>query len=194
MGLRVWNNGGVIVSDSNRRSVRIPGYDYTTPGFYFVTINSSEKKPIFGVLEGSFFRPYPIGKIILDSWLQIPNHFPNTRMDEFALMPDHFHGIIELAEKNRHDINPYGHDPSLYGHDPFSYGHDISCPYEKNTEAFGHPIPGSLPTIIRTFKAAVSRQIGKPVWQPGYYEHIVRDSEDLARIRDYIATQFDRVK
>ena len=121
-------------------------------------------------------------------------------MDEFALMPDHFHGIIELKEKIRHD-------PSSYGHDPSSYGHDISCPYEEgeegeghmyanfsNQEAFGHPVPGSIPTIIRTFKAAVSRQIGKPVWQPGYYEHIIRNSEDLARIRDYIATQCDRVK
>jgi putative transposase len=166
------------VSDSNRRSVRIPGYDYTTPSFYFVTINSAGKKPMFGDIEESIFHPYSIGKTILDFWLQIPNHFPNTRLDEFALMPDHFHGIIEITGRN--DIT--------------SYGHDISCPYEKTKEAFGHPIPGSLPTIVRTFKAAVSRQIGKAVWQPGYYEHIVRDSEDLARIRVYIATQFDRVK
>ena len=151
---------------------------YTTPGYYFITINSFHREPYFGHLDGEIFQPSPVGEVILDCWSQIPYHFPNLKLDVFMLMPDHFHGILELT--------------SSYGHD-LQYGHDISCPYpDLNQEAFGQPTPSLIPTIIRTFKAAVTRQAGKPVWQRGYYEHIVRDYEDLDRIRGYIETQYLR--
>lgn len=61
------------------------------------------------------------------------------------------------------------------------------------SEAFGNPTPGSLPTIVRSFKSAVTRQIRKLsgrdslcVWQRNYYEHVVRNEEELNRIREYI--------
>jgi putative transposase len=168
----------------HRRSIRISGYDYTTPGYYFITINSLYREPYFGRLEGENCNPSSIGEIILDCWVMIPQHFPNARCDAFMLMPDHFHGIVELTTK------------SINGHE-FEYGHDISCPYgggqqDINQEAFARPVSGSVPTIIRTFKAAVTRKVGKPVWQRGYYEHILRDYEDLDRVRGYIETQYLR--
>jgi putative transposase len=168
----------------DRHSVRIPGYDYTTPGYYFITINSFHRERYFGHLDGENFTPSSIGEIILDCWVKIPQHFPNASCDVFILMPDHFHGIIKLIAK------------SMYGHE-FEDGHDISCPYgggqqDINQEAFAQPVPGSVPTIIRTFKAAVTRMVGKPVWQRGYYEHIIRDYEDLDMVRGYIETQYLR--
>ena len=60
-------------------------------------------------------------------------------------------------------------------------------------ERFGKPVSGSLPTILRAFKAAVTRRInrkhctpGQPVWQRNYYEHIIRNDYSLNRIREYI--------
>jgi len=60
---------------------------------------------------------------------------------------------------------------------------------------FGKPKPGSLPVIVGSFKSAVARQInlmrntpGKEVWQRNYYEHIVRNPDELDRIREYIVT------
>ncbi|MCP9448402.1 MAG: transposase [Nitrospira sp.] len=62
------------------------------------------------------------------------------------------------------------------------------------TEQFGCPVTGSIPTIIRSFKSAVTKQIneqrrtpGVPIWQRNYYEHIIRNDESLNRIREYIA-------
>ena len=59
------------------------------------------------------------------------------------------------------------------------------------TEQFGQPTPGSLPTIIRTYKSAVTRHIRQEheiyaVWQRNYWEHIIRDNGDLQRITTYI--------
>jgi putative transposase len=166
----------------DRHSVRIPGN-------YFITINSFDRGPYFGQLEGENFHPSSIGEIILDCWVNIPRHFPNARCDAFMLMPDHFHGILELTANSVSELHPFGHE--------FEYGHDISCPYgggqqDINQEAFGRPVSGSVPTIIRTFKAAVTRKVGKPVWQRGYYEHIIKDYEDLDRVRGYIETPYLR--
>jgi putative transposase len=61
-------------------------------------------------------------------------------------------------------------------------------------ERFGQPVAGSIPTIIRSFKSAATREInahrqtpGAPVWQRGYFEHVIRDEPALGQIRDYIA-------
>ena len=175
-----------------RHSVRIPGFDYTTPGYYFITINSFHREHCFGQLKEEAFHTSSTGEIILDCWVKIPQHFLNASCDANILMPDHFHGILELIAKSGYGRKfEYGHE-FAYGHE-FEYGHDISCPYAvTNQESFGQPVPGSIPTIIRTFKAAVTRQVGRPVFQRGYYEHIIRDYEDLDRIRNYITTQYLR--
>jgi len=62
-------------------------------------------------------------------------------------------------------------------------------------EQFGKPVPGSIPTIVRSFKSAATKCIneyrstpGAPVWQCNYYEHIIRTEESLNCIREYILT------
>ena len=50
---------------------------------------------------------------------------------------------------------------------------------------------GSIPTIVRTYKAAVTRRIqselnGANIWQRNYHEHIIRNEASLDRIRLYI--------
>ena len=61
-------------------------------------------------------------------------------------------------------------------------------------ERFGRPISGSLPTIVRAFKSAVTRRIndirrtaGERVWQRNYYEHVIRNEIDYRQITEYIA-------
>ena len=63
----------------------------------------------------------------------------------------------------------------------------------RGDRRFGKPVPGSLPTVVRAFKSAVTRRInqirdtpGGTVWQRGYHEHVVRNEHDLERIRRYI--------
>jgi len=84
----------------------------------------------------------------------------------FVLMPNHLHAILNLK---RHI--PDSHEPSR--------------------EAFSSPTAASVPTIVRTFKAAVTREARRqiqagPIWQRGYYEHVIRDGKEYADICRYI--------
>ena len=77
-------------------------------------------------------------------------------------------------------------------------------PSTSTHESFGKPISGSIPTIIRLFKSAVTREIKRldypffySVWQRNYYEHIIRNENELNLIREYIQNnplrwQYDR--
>ena len=105
------------------------------------------------------------GRIVEKAWLDLPHHYPQVEIDEFIVMPDHFHGILFLIE------SPQGCVAKCYG----------------------------LPEIIRGFKSHSARQInlirnanGIPVWQRGYYDHIIRNSTELELIRGYISYNLNR--
>ncbi|MBC6420035.1 MAG: transposase, partial [Prochloron sp. SP5CPC1] len=93
-------------------------------------------------------------------------------LDVFVIMPNHVHGILVILNTN-------------------SRGTAVPYPYK---EQFGKPVPGSIPTVIRSYKSAVTKKInsicntkGKSlVWQRDFYEHINRDEESLNNIRQYI--------
>jgi putative transposase len=155
------------------RSIRLPGYDYTLPGAYFITICTNEKRCLFGeVIEGDM-RLNAYGQIVQEEWLKTGTLRPNIELDVFSIMPNHVHGIIVLHD-NRRVIARYDsteHRPSYLGHLP----------------------PSSLPSITRAFKSAVTRRIneirnilGLAIWQRGYYEHIIRNEVDLNATREYI--------
>ncbi len=152
-----------------RRSLRLPGYDYSQPGAYFLTICVRGRTPVFGdIVNGEMiFNEY--GKIVLQCWNKLPEHYPYVVLDAFAVMPNHVHAILLII-----------------GPDLQYVGAGLK-PAPTNTKP--------LSEIVRGFKTFSSRSInlvrgtpGQPLWQRGYYEHIVRDEESLHRIRDYIAT------
>lgn len=152
----------------HRRSIRLQGYDYARPGGYFITVVTNERECLFGeVVEGEV-QLNDRGKIAEDCWCAIPDHFPGIELGIFVVMPNHIHGIINIATH--------------------SGGTMYRAP---TTEGFGAPVAGSIPTIVRTYKAAVTRRIarelnGGMIWQRNYYEHIIRNEEDYNRIYNYI--------
>lgn len=152
----------------HRRSIRLRGYDYRTPGPYFVTICSANASYVLSRVDGDTVTPVKLGHAIEACWQDLPNHHHNVLLDEFIIMPNHVHGIIILTAKGTAGRAP-------------------------TKEEFGRPVPGSLPTIVRSFKSACTKKVnetyqapGLTLWQRGYYEHIVRDEEDLRAVRNYI--------
>ena len=112
------------------------------------------------------------GAIARQCWLDIPNHFENVELDEYVVMPNHVHGIIIIK-----------------GHVGVQYIEPQRIEPRRNK--FQHIIPGSLGSIIRSYKASVTRQCRRAGlvlfrWQRNYYEHIVRDEKDFRRIQEYI--------
>lgn len=114
----------------------------------------------------------PYGRIAEMEWYKTENRRRNIILNEFVVMPNHIHGIIVIND------NPTGRGTARPA---------------PTTEQFGKPVSGSIPTIIRSFKSAVTKNInelrntpGIFVWQRNYYEHIIRDAAELNRIRNYI--------
>jgi putative transposase len=149
----------------SRRSIRVPEYDYSQPGKYFVTLVSYQRKPSFGCInhEGQV-EINPLGKIVHYEWLCLKEILP-VELDEFVIMPNHFHAILVLPGGN--DLLP-------------------SIPHKGL-------VSGSLGMLIGQFKSRVTRHIrvmlNAPdflVWQRNYYEHIIRRETDLSAIRHYI--------
>jgi putative transposase len=178
----------------SRHSIRLRDFDYTSPGAYFVTICARERgSPFGGVADGEIHRTRE-GQVACETWIGIPEHFLWVTLDDFVIMPDHLHGIIV--------INDRGGGKRCEGNvAAVASGDDVGAPHAvplqtipRQTERFGRPVAASVPTIVRSFKAAATRRInelrgtpGAVIWQSGYYEHVVRDEEDLDRIRRYIA-------
>jgi len=152
-----------------RRSIRLNDYDYSQEGAYFVTICTHRHKFLFGKIVDSAIQLNRLGNVVNKCWLEIPHHFPNAEVDAFVIMPNHIHGIVSIVDNCR----------------------GTAC--RAPTEKFGRPAPNSLPTIIRSFKSAVTKRInslrqtpGARLWQRNYYEHVIRNETDLNDIRQYI--------
>ena len=157
----------------NRRSLRLPGYDYAGPGFYFVTICTQNRARLFGDIGNGEMRLNGFGRAAKAGWEEIPAHFPGVEVDTFAVMPNHVHGIIVIARAAP------GPTPRATRASPL-----------RGTAGPGRR---SIGAIVGSYKSAVSKRInqsrgtaGASVWQRSYYEHIIRDDADLNRIRQYI--------
>jgi putative transposase len=154
----------------HRRSIRLKDYDYSRAGAYFVTICSWNKECIFGDIVDREIRLNEFGQIVKKEWLQTGDVRQNVKLGEFIVMPNHVHGILEIADYGRGTLQR-----------------------APTKEQFGKPVSNSIPTIIRLFKSATTKQInifcntpGIPVWQRNYYEHIIRNEKELYTIREYI--------
>jgi REP element-mobilizing transposase RayT len=80
-----------------RRSIRLQGYDYSQAGLYFITICVQNRKMLFGKIENDEMILNDAGKMIQTEWGKLPERFPNIQLHEFVVMPNHFHGIIEIV-------------------------------------------------------------------------------------------------
>src|SRR5947209_2540109 len=78
----------------NRRTIRLQNYDYTQPGFYFVTICTSKKKRMFGEIVNDEIHLNEVGKVIQSTWNTLPERFLCVELDEYVIMPNHIHGVI----------------------------------------------------------------------------------------------------
>jgi REP-associated tyrosine transposase len=139
------------------QSARLKDYDYSTPNWYYVTICTKAMKCWFGEIKNGKVMLNKTGKMIEKIWEDIPNHYKAVELDSFIIMPNHLHGIIIV------NFVETGHAPSLQP---------------------------KLGNIIGSFKSTATRRVHKNFnnfkWQSRFYDHIIRNEDDLSRIRNYI--------
>jgi len=177
-------------TEIGRRSIRLNDYEYRSPGSYFVTICATRREPLFGRLVDNNVLLSAIGIVLDACWREIPDHFPHVTLDESMIMPDHFHGILTLTDTSAEARHAVSRPQRAMD----AQGARHAVPLPPPGETFARPVAGSLPTIVRSFKSAVTRaardvtsSARQRIWQRGYHEHIVRDHAELDRIRRYIA-------
>ena len=85
---------------SKRKSIRLPEYDYTEPGGYFITIVAKDRQHLFGEIDRGEMQLNDFGKITKKEWFRTAELRPTVELfeEEFVVMPDHIHGIIWIGE------------------------------------------------------------------------------------------------
>jgi putative transposase len=157
------------------KSTRLQGWDYRSPGWYFVTICAEGRRHIFGEVYAGQVSLLPSGEVADSELHNLPNHYSNISTDSFIVMPNHIHAIIVIEGQHRHSPTP-----EICGQPPSPNGL-IVIP----------PKAGSLAAIVRSYKSGVTRRCHEMglknfAWQAGFYDHIIRTIAPLQAIREYI--------
>lgn len=142
----------------SRKNIRLKQYDYSTPGAYFVTICTAQKKNILWNRVGAdTIRPGSvplshIGKKVQQAIDQIPKHYASVSVDKYCIMPDHVHLLLSVHTDND--------------------GRIISAP--------------TISTVVGSLKRWVTKETGQVIWQKSFYDHCIRDQNDYDQIWCYI--------
>jgi len=149
-------------------TTRLKNWDYGSAAPYFITICTINGEHFFGELQNDKMSLNAIGLTVKNEWERTPQIRPdmNLTLNEFVIMPNHFHAIICIGEnrfnKNTKDVE----------------GNKFS-PQSKN-----------LGAIIGGFKSSVSKKVRAIIphfgWQERYHDNVIRDDESYLRIQQYI--------
>lgn len=175
----------------HRRSIRLREYDYSSVGAYFVTVCANGRECLFGECDDGDMRVNDAGRMVVEIWNSLLERFPNVALDEYMIMPNHFHGIIVLEDANERRGEPCVR-PVL--DDPIENGCRAG---DHNDRPCGTHV-GSVSRIVQAFKSLTTvkyvrgvndrnwSQFSGRLWQRNFYERIIRDEKEMSSIREYI--------
>ena len=154
----------------NRQCYRHREYDYGSVGWYFITINTANFSQLFGKIENREMHLNQFGIIAQKEWLKTEQIRDNVTLEEFVIMPDHFHAIISIDYPKNQD--------------------NLTGVFRSTSHTLG--------SIVRGYKGAVTKQLKiyasdnqiedfpSKIWQRNYYDRIIRDEKELYNVKNYI--------
>jgi REP element-mobilizing transposase RayT len=164
-------------------STRLKNWDYSYDGYYFVTVCTKDRICCFGSVVNGKMKLSWQGKIVGKYWHDLPNHYHNCRLDEFIVMPNHVHGHVHGIVIIGNNVETI-HELSLQQKRERNYDTQNGISRRKML----------LSKIIGRFKMQSAKEInkikntpGQPLWQPRFYDHIIRNEKSLYNIRKYIS-------
>ncbi len=144
-----------------RKQIRLPAYDYSAPGAYFVTVCTQGRRCILSDIVagadegvGPSLHLSDLGRIV-EKHLLSTDRIHGLRVDKYVIMPNHVHMILFIEK------------------------------------ADGPPrasaLTGALiPNAIGAWKRLIHREAGQRVFQRSYHDHVIRCENDYREIREYI--------
>lgn len=192
-------------------SARLEGFDYSSPGAYFVTAVTKDRIPYFGRIVDGKIELSEIGEIVADEWRKTALIRKNVQLDEWVVMPDHLHGILiirDMTDGDRDDVGiGVGVDNDVDDVDDVETNRRFVStnttpitPVTPPATEYTKPSPSRMPrgnkpnsigAIMAQFKSVCTKRIhraGMPEfgWHPRYHDRIIRDDMEWAHIRKYI--------
>lgn len=161
-----------------RKKLRLENYDYSSTGYYFITICIQDFEPIFGEIKNSKMCLNDLGLVAEKYWKMIPNYYQNIKLHEFIIMPEHIHGIIEIMDNVDYTLVNVGIE-------------QCSIPTDKKSTSSIKRM-GLLSQIIKSYKEKIVKifktkfKYNHFKWQVSFYDRIIRDKNELENIRWYI--------
>lgn len=166
----------------HRRSIRLRSFDYASAGAYFVTVVTQGRECLFGDVVGGVMVLNDRGRMVWDVWQDIPQRYPGVDTDAFVVMPNHIHGVVVVTDVGAGPRACPGHGPDVDAGQPQGVA----------------PTRLALPDVVHRLKSLTTARYRHGVtafywpafpgrlWQRNYWEHIIRDEDELERIRQYI--------
>ena len=172
----------------HRKSIRLKGYDYSQAGLYFITICTQNRENLFGKIVGADLCVCPemilndAGKMVKNEWLRLPQRFNSIILHEYVLMPNHFHGIIEIITVRA----------------PLVGAQNVGAQLEKGQPQGIAPTGKHVGGMVGAFKSITTNEYIRGVknnnwqrfngklWQRNYWEHIVRNENEYQQISEYM--------
>ena len=195
-----------------RKLNRHKNIDYSLPGFYHVTICTKEKFDWFGKIINQKMELNPLGKTINKFWNLIPEFYKNIKLDEYIIMPDHIHGIIQIKKntENPRNFRTYMRtEQKKFHHNARAFRTSRASRISRTeqcsvpTKKFHHNVRaehcsariqnyGLLSKIIKSFKNEITKNIRSNLniydfqWHRSFHDRLLRNENELIRTRNYI--------
>ena len=165
-------------------SARLPGWNYASPGAYFITICTANRAHLFGHVQDGQMILSPLGEIVRQEWEKSFAIRKELVCDIYVIMPNHIHAIVRIvAETHSRDT----HSRDTHSRDTHSRAY-------LQQQGVAYRPPKSISSFVAGFKSAATKRInehrhtpGAPVWQTRFHDHIIRNEQEYERITAYIA-------
>jgi len=177
------------------KSIRLQNWDYSNPGYYFITTCVKDRRCVFGKIVNDKMVLNELGYIVQRCWYDLLNHYNNCKLDAYIIMPNHVHGVIQINYPNvetglkQRNVNTHFNvETGLKQRNVNTHFNVETGLKPVSTDKIQYP----LSEIVRGFKTFSSRKINLNnsninfQWQKSYYDHVIRGEKDLNRIRNYI--------
>jgi putative transposase len=154
-------------------SARLKDWDYSHPGFYFVTVCTYQREHCLGVVTDNTAEHSTAGEIVWDEWMKTETIRPNVRIDALVVMPNHVHAIVVITHR---------------------VDEAMEETLQRNVSTIPNPSRlkrNSLGAIVGQIKIQCTKRIrvaGMPEfdWQERFWDEILWDEKAIANVRQYI--------
>jgi REP element-mobilizing transposase RayT len=142
-----------------RKNIRLPDYDYSQNGAYFITICTHNRKKLFGDVGADSISARTVAEV----FEEVISTYANVSCPKHVVMPDHFHALIVIERADMESA------PTL----------------SEIVQAFKRYSTVRISDLVRK---GLVQPYEKKVWQRSYYDHVIRNQQDYNEIWEYIDT------